>query len=215
MEFGVVVKYLMLVVSVHENITVDTSIEMFGRQLSMPVLVAPIGRAKVNYNNSTSELDLQRAFIKGAKQAGTMAIAPDIANPELFPCIAQAILENFGHSVIICKPRKDLDFIKFCYQLAVEAGVLGIGTDNDGIGLKTFTNLGQETTPKTVTELTELAQTHDIPFIVKRVLSVSDALKAIEAGATHIIVSSHGGRIGDSFPLPMDVLPHIKKAIIS
>ena len=198
---------------IHENITVDTSIEMFGRQLSMPVLVAPISGAKVNYNNSTTELDLQRSFIKGAKHAGTMAVAPDIANPELFPCIAQAILENFGHSVITCKPRKDLESIKSRYQLTVEAGVLGIGTDIDSIGLKTFTSLGQETTPKTLSELTELSQTHDLPFIIKGVLSVGDALKAIEAGATHIIVSAHGGRISDSFPLPIDVLPHIKKAV--
>ena len=62
-------------------------------------------------------------------------------------------------------------------------------------------------------ELKELSQTYDLPFIIKGVLSVSDALKAVEAGATHIIVSSHGGRIGDSFPLPIDMLPHIKKAI--
>ena len=198
---------------IHENITVDTSIEMFGRQLSMPVLVAPISGAKVNYNNNTTEIDLQRSFIKGAKHAGTMAVAPDIANPELFPCIAQAILENFGHSVITCKPRKDLESIKSRYQLTVEAGVLGIGTDIDSIGLKTFTSLGQETTPKTLSELTELSQTHDLPFIIKGVLSVGDALKAVEAGATHIIVSAHGGRISDSFPLPIDVLPHIKKAV--
>ena len=198
---------------IHENITVDTSITMFDRELSMPVLVAPIGGGKINYNNSTTELDLQRAFIKGAKHAGTMALTPDPASPELFPHVVQAILENFGHSVIICKPRKDLDFIKLRYQLAVEAGILGIGTDVDGIGLKTFTSLGQATTPKTSSELTELSQTHDLPFVVKGILSVSDALKAVEAGATHIIVSSHGGRIGDSFPLPMDVLPHIKKAV--
>ena len=198
---------------IHENITVDTSITMFDRELSMPVLVAPIGGGKINYNNSTTELDLQRAFIKGAKHAGTMALTPDPASPELFPHVVQAILENFGHSVIICKPRKDLDFIKLRYQLAVEAGILGIGTDVDGIGLKTFTSLGQATTPKTLSELTELSQTHDLPFVIKGVLSVSDALKAVEAGATHIIVSSHGGRIGDSFPLPMDVLPHIKKAV--
>ena len=198
---------------IHENITVDTSIKMFDRQLSMPVLVAPIGGGKINYNNAITELDLQRAFIKGAKHAGTIAFTPDPADPDLFPHVAQAILENFGHSVIICKPRKDLDFIKLRYQLAVEAGALGFGTDIDGIGLKTFSNLGQETTPKTTSELKELSQTHDLPFVIKGVLSVSDALKAVEAGATHIIVSSHGGRIGDSFPLPIDMLPHIKKAV--
>ena len=198
---------------IHENITVDTSTEMFGRQLSMPVLVAPIGGGKINYNNAITELDLQRSFIKGAKHAGTIALTPDPASPELFPHVAQAILENFGHSVIICKPRKDLDFIKSRFQLAVEAGALGFGTDIDGIGLKTFTSLGQATTPKTRSELKELSQTHDLPFIIKGVLSVSDALNAVEAGATHIVVSSHGGRIGDSFPLPIDMLPHIKKAV--
>ncbi|MGL5955951.1 MAG: ATP-grasp domain-containing protein, partial [Brevinema sp.] len=52
---------------IHEVRSVDSSIQMFGVECSMPVFVAPIGGAKVNYNNACSELDLQRAFLKGAK----------------------------------------------------------------------------------------------------------------------------------------------------
>ena len=198
---------------INEIKTVDTSITMFDRQFSMPIFIAPISGGSDNYNNAITELNLQRTLIKGAKHAGTMAFTPDSAYPELFPKIAQAILENFGHSVVICKPRKYLDHIKLRYQLAVESGILGIGSDIDGIGLKTFANTGQETTPKTVPELKELSQTYKLPFVIKGVLSVSDSLKAIEAGATHIVVSSHGGRISDSSPLPIDMLPHIKKVI--
>ncbi len=196
---------------IHEVREADSSIEMFGHRHSMPVFVAPIGGAGVNYNNAVSELELQRAFVKGALHAGTLAFTPDIASFELFPNITRSILENYGHSVIICKPRTNISDITLRYKLASEVGVLGIGVDVDGIGLKTFKE--SENCPKSIDELKTLTQSYNLPFVVKGVLSVSDAKKAIAAGATHIIVSSHGGRIGESFPMPIDMLPKIKEAV--
>ncbi len=196
---------------IHEVREADSSIEMFGHRYSMPVFVAPIGGAGVNYDNATSELELQRAFVKGALHAGTMAFTPDPASFEVFPSVTRAILENYGHSVIICKPRIDISDIILRYKLSSEVGVLGIGTDIDGIGLKTFKVSAN--CPKSIEELKTLIQSHNLPFVVKGVLSVSDAKKAIAAGATHIIVSSHGGRIGESFPMPIDMLPKIKEVV--
>lgn len=196
---------------INETKNANTNIKLFNKELSMPVLTAPIGGAGINYNHAISELEFQRAFIKGAKQAGSLAFVPDPASDELFPDIAQSILENFGHAIVICKPRKNLEDIKKRYHIAMEAGVVGFGTDIDGIGLKTFT--AQSTCTKNKVELSELANSYELPFVVKGVLSVQDALNAVEIGATHIVVSSHGGRIGESFPLPIDMLPKIKNAV--
>lgn len=199
---------------IHDVRTVDTSCTMFGKTFSMPVFIAPMGGAKINFNNALSELDLQRNLLKGAMQAGTMTFAPDPAQYELFFDVSRAILENFGHSIIICKPRKDDERIKIRFQSAIEAGVLGLGTDIDGIGLKTFSDTKESIGPKNVSELKTLISAYkDFPFVIKGILSPADALKAVEAGATHIIVSSHGGRIGEAFPHPIDMLPKIKETL--
>jgi isopentenyl diphosphate isomerase/L-lactate dehydrogenase-like FMN-dependent dehydrogenase len=44
-------------------------------------------------------------------------------------------------------------------------------------------------------------------------LSVEDAEAAVEAGASSIVVSNHGGRTIDSLPATINVLPEICKAV--
>ena len=51
-----------------------------------------------------------------------------------------------------------------------------------------------------------------LPFVVKGVLSVSDAVKSAKIGAKAIIVSHHHGRLPYAVP-PMMVLPKIKEAL--
>lgn len=50
-------------------------------------------------------------------------------------------------------------------------------------------------------------------FLIKGILSAADAVRAVEAGATGIVVSNHGGRQLDSVPAPVDVLPEIVDAV--
>ncbi|RRF96570.1 MAG: hypothetical protein DUD27_04340 [Lachnospiraceae bacterium] len=52
----------------------------------------------------------------------------------------------------------------------------------------------------------------DLPFVVKGVLSVSDALKARDAGAAAIVVSHHHGRVPFGIP-PVYILPQIKESL--
>ncbi|MGL4394503.1 MAG: alpha-hydroxy-acid oxidizing protein [Brevinema sp.] len=198
---------------IHEIREVDTSIEMFGRTLSMPVFTAPIGGSYINYDNIISELAFQDAFMKGARMAGTMAFIPDPAPTELFDEILEVILRNFGEGILICKPRSDQRQIIHRYHQAISQGIIGLGTDIDGIGLATFSLAKQTASPKSITELQELRQSHPVPFVVKGVLTSHDAQKALDAGATHIVVSSHGGRINEAFPLPIDVLPEIVQTV--
>ena len=51
-----------------------------------------------------------------------------------------------------------------------------------------------------------------LPFVIKGVLSVADAVKSAKLGAKAIIVSHHHGRVPYAVP-PMMVLPDIKKAL--
>ncbi len=51
------------------------------------------------------------------------------------------------------------------------------------------------------------------PFAIKGVMSVDDARKAVEIGATAIMVSNHGGRQLDGGRSPFDQLPAIADAV--
>lgn len=58
----------------------------------------------------------------------------------------------------------------------------------------------------------EFVSAAKVPFVVKGVLSVSDAIKSVDAGAKAIIVSHHHGIMPYSIP-PLMILPDIAKAV--
>ncbi|MDE0361736.1 MAG: alpha-hydroxy acid oxidase, partial [Rhodospirillaceae bacterium] len=51
------------------------------------------------------------------------------------------------------------------------------------------------------------------PFAIKGVLSVEDAVRAAEVGASAVMISNHGGRQLDTAPAPIEVLPEIVDAV--
>ena len=58
-----------------------------------------------------------------------------------------------------------------------------------------------------------MARAAGLPFIVKGVMTVEGAKKALEAGAWGIVVSNHGGRVLDHTPATCEVLPEIAAAL--
>ncbi len=66
-----------------------------------------------------------------------------------------------------------------------------------------------------ISEVKKMRDSVSIPFIVKGIMSLEDAVVAIENGADGIIVSNHGGRIMDSGQSSLEVLPRIVKQLKS
>ena len=66
---------------------------------------------------------------------------------------------------------------------------------------------------KTAAELREIAAMTDAPFILKGIMTVQGAKKALDAGAKGIVVSNHGGRVLDHCPGTAEVLPAIADAV--
>lgn len=52
-----------------------------------------------------------------------------------------------------------------------------------------------------------------LPVLVKGILHPADAQLAVQAGAAGVIVSNHGGRVLDSVPAALDVLPLVVAAV--
>ena len=66
--------------------------------------------------------------------------------------------------------------------------------------------------PKSKEELAMFVKASKVPFIVKGVLSVADALKCAEAGVAGIVVSHHHGIMNYAVP-PLQILPKIVEAV--
>jgi L-lactate dehydrogenase (cytochrome)/glycolate oxidase len=62
-------------------------------------------------------------------------------------------------------------------------------------------------------DLRWLREQWDGPFMLKGVLRVDDARRAVDAGVTAISVSNHGGNNLDGSPAPIRVLPAIAEAV--
>jgi isopentenyl diphosphate isomerase/L-lactate dehydrogenase-like FMN-dependent dehydrogenase len=64
-----------------------------------------------------------------------------------------------------------------------------------------------------VAELREIIDYAGVPFLIKGIMTVKGARKALEAGASGIVVSNHGGRVLDGVPATAEVLPAIADAV--
>lgn len=51
------------------------------------------------------------------------------------------------------------------------------------------------------------------PFAIKGILSVEDARRAVEIGATAVMISNHGGRQLDGVPAPIDLIADVADAV--
>ncbi len=192
---------------------IDTRIDFFGQTINFPIVPAPITGAITNLGGAIGELDLARAIVKGALHAGVAGFLGDGATPIKYRLGIKVILENFGMAVPIFKPRYDNKLIMERIEAAEEAGALAVGMDIDAASFMTMEQRSQSTSTKTFSELKELVDFTKVPFILKGVLSASDAELAVKAGVRGLIVSNHGGRVNDSLISPIEALPVIKKAV--
>ena len=61
--------------------------------------------------------------------------------------------------------------------------------------------------------MTEFCQNMPIPVVFKGILHPDDAENAIQAGASAIVVSNHGGRVFDGGPSAISALPSVAKQV--
>lgn len=195
-----------------ENIPADTSFEIFGQQFKYPFFAAPVGAMKLHYGDKYDDLSYNNILVPACAEAGIAAFTGDGVNHEVFAGACSAISDSAGCGVPTVKPwNKELVFEKI--DTAKAAGAKFIAMDIDAAGLPFLKNLTPPAGSKTVAELQEIIDYANIPFIIKGVMTVSGAKKALDAGAAGIVVSNHGGRVLDQCPSTAEVLPAIAKAV--
>ncbi|MEW6064265.1 FMN-dependent dehydrogenase [Desulforamulus profundi] len=189
-----------------------TETELFGSKLSSPIMGAPMTGTSYNMGGVLTEGEFIGMIVSGSRQAGTLGWTGDGADPAMYTSGLEAIAAEEGFGIPIIKPREQKVIIE-CIRRAEAAGARAVGVDIDGAGLVTMALKGQPVGPKTLEEIKELVSSTKLPFILKGIMTVDEAEKAVEAGVSAIVVSNHGGRILDCTPGAADVLPAIAAAV--
>jgi isopentenyl diphosphate isomerase/L-lactate dehydrogenase-like FMN-dependent dehydrogenase len=194
--------------TIHAVRQADTSLSFFGQTLSMPILAAPMTGVVYNMGGKLPEDVFIEVILAGALAAGTLGMSGDGADPSMYAGGIEAIAAHGGKGVPFVKPRAQGEALAR-FRDAERAGAVAVGMDVDGAGLVTMALKGQPVSPKSFMELKELADSTNLPFIVKGIMTPDEAQLAVDAGAAGIVVSNHGGRVLDHTPGAAEVLPSI------
>ncbi len=189
-----------------DSVVAKTEIEIFGETFSMPVMTPAFSHLG-NYNGR--ELTGLEEYSLAAKNLNILNFCGMMEN-DMFKKIA----DTGAKTVRIVKPYDDNGKVRDQMQFAESVGAFGIGMDIDHIFGENGVDVcvGEKMAVQTSDMLRSYVESTKLPFVVKGVLSVRDALTCAEIGAKAIIVSHHHGRMPYAVP-PMLVLPEIKKAL--
>lgn len=189
-----------------DSVVPTTQTEFFGKKYATPILMPAFSHIKQLKGREKTGLE---EYSIAAKESNMLNFCGMMENEQFDKIIATG-----ADTVRIVKPYADREKSRNQIIYAAQQGAVAVGMDIDHM----FGNgghdicMGEEMTTQTLAQLKELISLTNLPFIIKGVLSVEDALKAAEAGADAIIVSHHHGRLPYAIP-PMLILPEIKKAL--
>ena len=191
---------------------VDMSLELFGKKFKYPFFAGPVGAVQLHYSDAYDDVRYNEVLTVACAEAGIAAFTGDGTNPEVMKAAAKAIEKCNGAAVPTVKPW-NIETIKEKMSLVMASKPFAMAMDIDAAGLPFLKNLNPPAGSKSVEELAAIIQAAKIPFIVKGIMTVEGALKAMKAGAQAIIVSNHGGRVLDQCPATAEVLPDIVDAV--
>lgn len=196
----------------HDVADPDLSVELFGRRVSIPAFVAPVGSFSLTGENG------ERYVAEGAGRAGTMLFvshaarssAEDWAERTSAPLVFMGYLSR-GRQAVLEYARK-----------AEELGYAAVGLTMDGLQ---STKLGhrfplsikdrrpRKGHPASPKDIEWLKGEVSLPVVVKGIMGAEDACVAVKAGADALVVSNHGGRLLDYNRAAIEALPEVVEAV--
>ena len=189
-----------------DSVKADLKTTILGEVFDTPVMTPAFSHLK-NFNGR--ELTGLEEYSIAAKECNALNFCGMMENDQF-----QKIINTGAKTIRIVKPYADNSKVRDQFKFAEDAGAFGIGMDIDHIFGTTGYDIvvGEEMAAQTTDMLRSYIESTKLPFVVKGVLSVADAVKCADIGAKAIIVSHHHGRLPYAVP-PMMILPDIKKAL--
>ncbi len=187
-----------------DGVLPDATFELYGETFDTPIMMAALSHLNSVHEDGIVEMS------RGACLANAVNWVGMGDKEEL-----ERVTATGAKTIKIIKPYADNDMIFDRMEHAEKCGVMAMGMDVD----HAFDSNGNydvvyglQMRPKSIDEIREFVKATSLPFIVKGVLSASDAYKCAEAGVKGIVVSHHHGIMDCAVP-PLMVLPEILEAV--
>lgn len=178
------------------NADIDTSLELFGKTFKYPIFAGPVGAVNLHYGTKYNDVTYNDVLVSACADAGIAAFTGDGTDGNVMVAATKAIKQHGGLGVPTVKPW-GIDVVKEKMAMVKDSRSFAVAMDIDAAGLPFLKGLQPPAGRKSVADLRAIIENTDVPFIVKGIMTPGAALKAMEAGASGIVVSNHGGRVQD------------------
>ncbi len=201
--------------TLHAPFEADTACTVFGRELSLPVMIGPVGDVQRHYGKKYDTVGYNECVLRAAEREGTLAWTGDGLDAQIMADSCDLISKLDGAGVVTVKPW-DANTLDAKLAQALAARPAAVAMDIDAAGLPFLKGQNPPAGAKDEGQVAEVvAACHEegIPFVLKGVMTPAAAERAARAGADGIVVSNHGGRVLDGVPATTLVLPGIADAV--
>lgn len=201
--------------TLHENFSADTRARALGRELSLPVMVAPVGDVHRHYGEKYDTAGYNECVLTAASDFGTLAFTGDGLDASIMTEACEVVSRLGGSGVPTVKPWDAATMSRKLDQ-ALAARPAAVAMDIDAAGLPFLRGQQPPAGAMSAAQVAEVvARCHEagVPFVLKGVMTARAAERAADAGVDAIVVSNHGGRVLDGVPATADVLGGIADAV--
>lgn len=197
---------------------IDTSVELLGQRLRIPVFMAPIGSLQTIVPGGSVPM------VKAAAEFGTLCFISSVSQPRW----EETAAGSEGPKVFQLYLRGDLKWVEDALARVKKAGYMALcmTVDIAYYGNRERQMLNRWLPPTDIKDPNRINQTAMTwetieairkiwsgPFIIKGIATPEDAVLAVEQGADVVYVSNHGGRSLDHGQGTINVLPEVVKAV--
>src|ERR1700733_11661464 len=198
---------------------VDASVEVFGRRLRIPVMIAPVGALELFDPGAGA------AVVRGAGHFGATHMLSSVSEPGLEKVAKAAPGALRIYQLYV---RGDEAFVEDRIERAIANGYAAFCLTVDTAHYsrrerdlaKRFVRANRRDVSGREFQMAldwrtvkRIKDKHKIPLVIKGIATAEDAAIAVDHGVEWIYVSNHGGRQLDHGRGSMHVLPEIVKAV--
>ena len=198
--------------------TLDTRVTLLGAELPHPILLAPVA------SNGIAHPDGEVAAARGAKAQGAGMIlssytskrVEEVVKTGVSPLWFQLYFQEKQATRALVEQVADAGVSAIC--VSVDTPTPGARDRQDRSGFRhpadlPYMSVTPGNNPCTWDDIAWLRSAVKIPVVLKGILHPDDAELAIEAGASAIVVSNHGGRNLDTAVATIDALPGVADCV--
>ncbi len=187
-----------------EVVNPDVTFEIGNRKFATPIMAGVC-----NLKTVPGEVP-ELTYASAVNEAGSVYWAPFFGKDN-----HKKVLELGIPAIRVIKPLRNIEDVIAEVNFEEENGAIGYAMDIDhsySVYGKPDENPVFQYGPKTLDDLRRINDCSELPFFLKGVLSVHDALAAKMSGVYGIVISGHNNRFPCMTP-PLKLLPEIRKAV--